>query len=225
MAPSSSGDRIPPSAFAFLKDLRRNNRREWFAANKERYVAELRDPLCDFVRAFGGRLGKISKYLVADPAPNGGSMFRIYRDTRFAKDKSPYKTHAGIWFTHAEGRESPAPGFYLHVEPGNVFMGAGIWRAEPEPLAEVRAAIAAQPARWKRERGKLDDGETLSRPPRGFDPEHPCIEDIKRKQFTVSAPFAEADATKAGFVDRYAAACRRAVPLMRFLTEAVGRPW
>jgi uncharacterized protein (TIGR02453 family) len=224
-ASSSSPDRIPPGAFAFLRDLKRNNRREWFAAHKERYLAELRDPLLAFVTAFAPRLARISKYLVADPAPNGGSLFRIYRDTRFARDKSPYKTAQGIWFTHVEGRDSPAPGFYLHVAPGDVFMGAGIWRAEPEALAQVRAAIAGQPARWKRVRGTLDAGEALSRPPRGFDPEHPCIADIRRKQFTVSQAFSEADATKAGFIDRYSAACRAAVPLMRFLTEAVGRPW
>jgi len=220
-APVSSADRIPLGAFAFLRELSRNNRREWFAANKPRYLAELRDPVLAFIAAFEPRLAKLSKFLVAD----AGSMFRIYRDTRFAKDKSPYKTAQGIWFTHAEGRDSPAPGFYLHLAPGDVFMGAGIWRAEPDALAQVRAAIAAQPARWKRVRGKLDAGETLARPPRGFDPEHPCIEDLKRKQFTVSHRFKEADATRAGFIDRYAAACRGAVPLMRFLTEAVGRPW
>ena len=220
-----SADRIPPGAFAFLRDLKRNNRREWFTANKERYVAELRDPLLAFIAAFAPRLAELSKHLVADPSPSGGSMFRIYRDTRFSQDKSPYKTAAGLWFTHAEGRESPAPGFYLHVAPGDVFMAAGIWRAEPDALKQVRDAIAGAPARWKRARGKLDDGERLSRPPRGYDAEHPCIEDLKRKQFTVSHAFSEAEAAKAGFVDRYAAACRGAVPLMRFLTEAVGRPW
>ena len=224
-AGSSPADRIPPGAFAFLRDLKRNNRREWFSANKERYLAELRDPLLAFVAAFAPRLAKISKYLIADPAPHGGSLLRIYRDTRFAKDKSPYKTAQGIWFTQAEGRESPAPGFYLHIAPGEVFMSGGVWRPDPDALARVRAAIAAHPARWRRARGKLDDGETLSRPPHGFAAGQPCIEDIRRKQFTVSHEFSEADASKAGFIDRYASACRRVVPLMRFLTEAVERPW
>ena len=216
---------IPAIAFKFLRELKRNNRREWFNANKERYAAELRDPLLAFIAAFAPRLEKLSKYLVADPSPSGGSMFRIYRDTRFARDKSPYKTHAGIWFTRDEGRDSPAPGFYLHVAPGDVFMGAGIWRAEPDALKAVRDAIAADPLRWKKVRGKLDDGESLSRPPRGYDPEHPAIEDIKRKQFTVSVQLSEADASKPGFIDRYAKASKSAVPLMKFLTEAVARPW
>jgi uncharacterized protein (TIGR02453 family) len=225
VAPTKPGDTIPASAFRFLRELARNNDRAWFSANKERWARELRDPLCDFVRAFAPRLERISKYLVADPAPSGGSLLRIYRDTRFARDKSPYKTNAGIWFQRDEGRDSPAPGYYLHVAPGELFMSAGIWRADPESLKQVRDAIAAHPQRWQKVRGTLDDGESLARAPRGYDAEHPAIDDIRRKQFTVSQPFTEADAQRTGFCDRYAAACRRVVPLMKFLTEAVDRPW
>jgi len=221
----AAGGEIPPSVFAFLRELARNNDRVWFNANKERYVAEMRDPLLAFIAGFAPRLARLNRRLVADPSPNGGSLFRIYRDTRFARDKSPYKTHAGIYFGRAEGRDSPAPGFYLHVAPGDVFMGAGIWRPDPEVLKQVRDAIVAEPARWKRVRGELDDGEALSRPPRGYDAEHPLVEDLKRKQFTVSHPFGEKDASKPGFSERYAAACRRAVPLLQFLTEAVGCDW
>ncbi|MFI5317823.1 MAG: DUF2461 domain-containing protein [Myxococcota bacterium] len=216
---------IPPSVFAFLRDLKRNNDRVWFNANKERYVAELRDPLLAFIAGFAPALARINKRLVADPSPVGGSLFRIYRDTRFSKDKSPYKTAAGIYFGRAEGRDSPAPGFYLHVAPGDVFMGAGIWRPDPEVLKQVRDAIAGEPARWMRVRGALDDGEKLARAPRGFDPEHPLVEDLKRKQFTTSQAFSEKEASKRDFGERTAAACRAAVPLLRFLTEAVGREW
>jgi uncharacterized protein (TIGR02453 family) len=219
-------DVIPKSVFAFLRQLARNNRREWFNANKERYQHELRDPLCAFVAGFAPELAKLSRHLIADPAPNGGSLLRIYRDTRFARDKSPYKTHAGLWFAPPEGRESPAPGFYLHAGPGEVFMAAGVWRPAPEVLKQVRDAIAAQPARWQRMHGELDDdGERLSRPPRGYDPEHRCVADLRRKQFVVTRPFTEADASRSGFAKRYAAACRETLPLMRFLSEAVGRPW
>jgi uncharacterized protein (TIGR02453 family) len=217
---------IPPSAFGFLRELKRHNDRVWFNANKERYAAELRDPLLGFIAAFAPELAKLSKRLVADPSPNGGSLFRIHRDTRFARDKSPYKTHAGIYFGRAEGRDSPAPGFYLHVEPGNVFMGAGMWRPDPDSLKRVRDAIAASPERWRRAsraKGvKLDDGESLSRPPRGYDPEHPFVEDLKRKSWTTSVSFGEKQATGAGFLRLYADACRGAVPLLRFLSEAVG---
>ncbi|HKC49734.1 MAG TPA: DUF2461 domain-containing protein [Myxococcota bacterium] len=216
---------IPPSVFAFLRTLARHNERAWFNANKERYQREMRDPLLAFIAGFAEKLERITGRLVADPSPVGGSLFRIYRDTRFAKDKSPYKTHAGIYFGRAEGRDSPAPGFYLHVEPGKVFMAAGIWRPEPDVLKQVRDAIVAQPARWKRVGRGLDDGEKLARPPRGYPAEHPLVEDLKRKQFIVSHEFGERDASKPGFSERYAAACRAAVPLLEFLTEAVGRDW
>ena len=220
---------IPPSAFHFLRALARNNNRPWFNANKDRYLAELRDPLLRFIAAFAPRLEKIHPGIVADPSPAGGSLFRIYRDTRFAKDKSPYKTHAGMFFAFPGGRESPAPGFYLHVAPGEVFMAAGIWRPQPETLKQIRAAIAASPAAWKkasRSKGApLDDGEKLARPPRGYDPEHPAIEDLKRKSFTTTRDFSETQASAKEFADRYAAACRDAVPLMKFLTEAVGLRW
>jgi len=218
---------IPPSAFAFLRALKRNNDRSWFNANKERYVAELRDPLLHFIAAFAPKLAKINRHLIADPSPNGGSLFRIYRDTRFAKDKSPYKTHAGLYFAPPGGRESPGAGFYLHVEPGNVFMAGGIWHPDPDTLKRIRDAIAAKPAPWKKAKKSvpLDDGEKLSRPPRGYDPEHPLVEDLKRKSFTTTREFSEAQASAPDFADRYAAACRDAVPLMKFLAGAVGVPW
>ena len=222
---SQSAEVIPPSVFAFLRDLRRNNDREWFNANKERYLADMRDPLLAFIAGFAPKLARINPRLVADPSPVGGSLFRIYRDTRFAKDKSPYKTQAGLYFGRAEGRDSPAPGFYLHVAPNEVFMGAGIWRPDPDTLKQVRDAIVAKPAAWKKVAKGLDAGETLARPPRGYDPEHPLIEDLKRKQFTVSHQFGGKDATKAGFSERFARACRDASPFCKFLTEAVGWRW
>ena len=156
-------------------------------------------------------------------------MFRIYRDTRFAADKSPYKTQAGMFFAFPGGRESPAPGFYLHVAPGEVFMGAGIWHPQPDALKQIRDAIAASPAAWKKasqtKRAPLDDGDKLARPPRGYDPEHPAIEDLKRKSFTTTRDFTETQASANDFAERYAAACRDAVPLMKFLTGAVGQRW
>jgi uncharacterized protein (TIGR02453 family) len=218
---------IPASAFRFLRALARNNDRVWFNTNKDRYLAELRDPLLRFIAAFAPKLAKIHRDLVADPSPSGGSLFRIYRDTRFARDKSPYKTTAGLYFAPPRGRESRGPGFYLHVEPGNVFMGAGIWRPEPDALKQIRDAIVAKPAAWKKaaKADPLDDGEKLARPPRGYDPAHPLVEDLKRKSFTTTHSFSEAQASAANFADRYAAACRGAVPLMRFLAGAVGEPW
>src|SRR5258705_10707044 len=224
---TSADTAVPPSAFHFLRALARNNNRPWFNANKDRYLAELRDPLLRFIEAFAPRLKKIHPGMVADPSPAGGSLFRIDRDTRFAKDKSPYKTQAGMFFAFPGGRESPAPGFYLHVAPGEVFMGAGIWHPQPDTLKQIRDAIAASPAVWKkasRTKGApLDDGEKLARPPRGYDAEHPAIEDLKRKSFTTTRDFTETQASANDFPHRYAAACKDAVPLRKFLTGAVGQ--
>ena len=100
MTPSAH---FTPALFEFLADLAENNRREWFQANKDRYETHVKDALLDFVSDFGERLTGISPHMVADPRPSGGSMFRIYRDVRFSKDKSPYKTNAGVHFRHEVG--------------------------------------------------------------------------------------------------------------------------
>ena len=137
-----------PDLFAFLRELAANNDREWFAANKERYVAQVQEPALAFIEDVGMRMPDISRHIVADPRTTGGSLFRIYRDTRFAKDKTPYKTHCGIQFRHARTRDVHAPGFYLHLEPGSVFMACGVWHPERDTLHAIRTAIAAKPKRW-----------------------------------------------------------------------------
>ncbi|MEX2206899.1 MAG: DUF2461 domain-containing protein [Myxococcota bacterium] len=219
---------ITPRLFRFLRELERNNDRAWFAANKSRYLADVRDPLLVFIAAFAPELEKIAPDWVADPRPVGGSLLRIHRDTRFAKDKSPYKTHAAMAFRHAAGKELPGPAFYLHLGPGSVFAGAGIWHPMPDTLKQIRDAIVARPEHWRRTtRGKgsaaLDeDDQRLSRPPRGYDPEHPWIEDLKRKSFTTGTEFGEKDACAPGFLGAFAKSCRRAKPLVSFLSEAVG---
>jgi uncharacterized protein (TIGR02453 family) len=223
---------ITEDHFAFLRALARNNNREWFTANKQRYLDHVRDPLLQFVAEFGPHLARISKHMVVDPRPVGGSLFRIHRDTRFSRDKRPYKTAAGLSFRHATGREVHGPVFYLHLEPGGVFMAAGMWHPEPEPLALVRDAIVAAPRRWQRVRNSrqltLDeghDGDRLKRPPRGYDPEHRFIEDLKRRSFTSSTALTEKQACAPDFLDRFAKACQQKAPLMAFLTSAVGLPW
>jgi uncharacterized protein (TIGR02453 family) len=219
---------VTPATFRFLKELAAHNDRHWFEANQARYVAEVRDPLLRLVADFAPRLAKISRHMLADPRPVGGSLFRIHRDTRFSRDKSPYKTHAGVAFRHAGGRDVHGPVFYLHVEPGTVFAAAGVWHPPAETLAQVRDAIAARPDVWRRATRSvpLDAGEgALRRPPRGYDPEHPCVEDLKRRSFTSSTPFTQAQACAPDFLSRFAAACRTKAPLMAFLSGAVGLPF
>jgi uncharacterized protein (TIGR02453 family) len=218
---------VTPDLFRFLRELRDHNDRRWFNANKARYLAQVRDPLLAFVAAIAPKLRAISSQIVADPRPSGGSLLRVYRDTRFTRDKKPYKTNAGLFFRHAAGREVQAPGYYLHLEPGNVFAAAGMWHPDGEALRAIRHAIVADPRGWKRaNRSPLSHGgESLKRPPRGFDPQHPLIEDLKRTSFTVGVTFSEKEACSPEFPALFARICRREVPLMRFLARAVGLPF
>jgi uncharacterized protein (TIGR02453 family) len=210
---------------AFLSDLKHHNDRAWFAKNKERYEEKLKEPFLDFISDAGPELRKISRNLVADPSPSGGSMFRIHRDIRFSKDKSPYKTYAGAHF-QLGGKASHGPGYYLHVQPGDCFVAGGMWMPEPGDLQRIRQRIADRPAEWTKARGKLDHGDdALKRPPRGFDPDHPMIEDIKRKSFTSSVRFTDKQMTGPDFMKTFVRACGDIAPLMRFLASAVGVGW
>ena len=218
--------------FDFLKELNQNNTREWFQDHKDRYRSTVQEPLLGFISDFSDPLHGISPEFVADPRPTGGSMFRIYRDVRFSKNKNPYKTHAAAQFRHRAGRDAHAPGFYLHLEPGNVFVGAGSWHPGREALDSIRFAIAENPDQWLAlvteprfsERHSLV-GDSLKRPPRGFNPEHPLIDELKRKDFISVENFTQQQACSAGFIDLVADSFRLAAPLVRFLTKAVGQPF
>ena len=218
--------------FEFLADLALNNDREWFQANKSRYESTVRDPLVRFVEDFGERLKDISPHMVADPRPVGGSIFRIYRDIRFSKDKTPYKTQAAVHFRHASSKDAHAAGYYLHMEPGNIFSGGGIWHPDSANIAEIRAAIDGRAQEWKRitkDKTLLADhtieGESLKRPPKGYDADHPLIDDLKKKDFFTVRHYDEAEVCSPDFIDLYADSCRTESKFMAFLTSAVGLPW
>src|SRR5213594_2888086 len=163
--------------FTFLKDLKKNNNREWFTRNKRRYEKQLLEPSLRFVKDVAPRLRTISPYLVADPKPFGGSLFRIYRDMRFSKDKSPYKTNVAVEFWHKKTGKKGYSGLYLHLAPGESFAGAGCWHPDAETMGRVRKAIVSKPEEWRKvkEGGLKIDGESLTRPPAGFDPNHEFI--------------------------------------------------
>jgi uncharacterized protein (TIGR02453 family) len=228
----SEAPSFSPGLFAFLRELADHNDREWFAAHKARYVAEVQEPALAFVEDVGMRLPDISRHLVADARPSGGSLFRIYRDVRFSKDKSPYKTQVGIQFRHAQSRDVHAPGFYLNLAPDSVFMACGTWHPDRDTLHAIRTAIAAKPGRWQaivedaafRKRFRLG-GEALQRPPAGFDRDHPLIEELKRKDFIAVTDLSESDATASGFLDRFLALCGEASGFMRFLCDSARVPY
>ena len=124
--------------FGFLRDLSENNDREWFQANKGRYEEDVKRPALEFIRDFSESLKTLSPHFKADPRANGGSLFRIYRDTRFSKDKSPYKTFTGIQFRHDRGKDAHTPGFYLHLEPRQCFVGLGIWHPDGKRVNTIQ---------------------------------------------------------------------------------------
>ena len=221
-----------PALFDFLADLAENNNREWFQENKSRYEKDVRNALVQFVADFGERLYEISPHMVADPRLSGGSIFRIYRDVRFSKDKSPYKTNAGVHFRHEVGRKVHGPGLYLHLQPGMVFAGAGILRPDSATVGKIRNSIVSNPDRWS---DIVNDdrfssvyaleGESLKRPPRGIDPDHPLIDHLKLKSFAATVRLTEDDACAPDFIDMYSNACAVAAPFSEFLTRAVGLDW
>ena len=216
----------------FLAELGANNDKAWFDENKPRYEALVREPALDFIRAMGPRLAKITKNYVADDRKVGGSLMRVHRDVRFSKDKTPYKTNIGIQFRHAAGKDVHAPGFYLHVDPEGCFVGCGTWHPEKDALAAIRAAIDENARAWKRVR---DDkkfrahfdlgGESLKKPPRGYDAEHPLVEDLKRKDHIAVAKLKGKDVLGPKAVDFVAGYFAASKPYVKFLTEACGLPF
>lgn len=224
--------KFQPTLFEFLEQLAANNNRAWFQENKPRYESEVLEPAMAFIRAFQGRLKRISPHFVASDRRVGGSLMRVYRDTRFAKNGDPYKTNVGIQFRHEQGRDVHAPGFYLHIAPDECFMGAGLWRPEAEPLGKIRQAIADSPDRWHRARNARKfqerfalNGASLKRPPRGFPADHPWIEDLKRTDFIGLEKLEERDVLSKGFLDHVAASFTASRPFMRFLCDALKAPF
>lgn len=218
--------------FGFLKELEKNNNREWFAKNKARYEEEVQEPALRFIRDMGPRLRKISPHLVADPKPFGGSMTRIYRDIRFSRDKSPYRTTVGIHFSHAGQRgKIHLPGLYLHLESGDSAAASGMWQPDPPQLKRIRDAIVDAPEAWKGAmpaRGKwewMTEGESLKRPPPGYEPDHPFIRDLMRKDFVGTWRLRDTEVTSPDIPDTFLEASKAMDPLNRFLADAIELPW
>lgn len=223
---------FPADLFRFFRELEKNNNRSWFQASKERFMLSVVEPMSAFIEAMQPRLKSISPHFIVDPKPHGGSMFRIYRDTRFSKDKIPYKTHAACQFRHSAGKDAHAPGFYVHLAPGEVFFGGGIWHPPAPQLNRIRDFIADNARSWARIKNakKIQDiggirGDALQRPPRGFDAQHVHIDDLKRKSFYVMMESEPAEALRPDFVERVGDACQRAAPLNRYICDALELPF
>jgi uncharacterized protein (TIGR02453 family) len=222
-------------ALTFLRQLKKNNRKEWFEANRDAYENELRAPMRALVEEIDVRLATIAPEIVGDPKR---SLFRIHRDIRFSADKSPYKAHASFWVTHrAAARsvgseaESGGAGFYFHLEPGSSMTAGGIWMPPRPVLAKIRDAIvddmdafvAVHSGRaFKQRFDTLDREHSLTRMPRGYAPDHPAGDWLRLTSFTVSAPLTDGDVTSSKLADRLARDFRLMVPLVRWLNSALG---
>lgn len=217
-----------PELFRFLRDLRGHNNREWFQANKARYDELVRAPMLRFIEDVAPRLTRTSPYLVADKR----SVMRPNRDTRFSADKSPYKTNTGAMFRHVKGRLVQAPAILLHLEAGDAFAGMGLRGPDPATLKRVRDAIVADRKGWTRaisgkafrKRSELTP-DSLKRPPRGYDPDDPLIDELKRLHYCTVTRFTDREVLRLDFIDRFTDACRLNAPMMEFLTRAVNLSW
>ncbi len=219
-------------SFQFLAELAAHNDREWFASNKSRYVEDVQTPSLELISAIEKPLRKVAPFLVASSAKSGGSLMRIYRDTRFAKDKTPYKTNVGIQFRHAAGKDVHAPGVYVHIAADECFVAAGCYHPEPSSLAKFRAAIAADGKAWVKAR---DDrafhavyklwGESLKTTPRDYPKDHPLIEDLRRKDFIGLSPLTRQQVLSVDLIPTIIDRVKASKALMRFLCEAIGVPY
>lgn len=221
--------------FTFLREVAANNNRDWWEGNKDRYVRLIREPAKEFIVDFEPRLHAISDRYVADTRTNGGSLMRPYRDTRFSKDKTPYKTNVGIQFRHEMAKDVHAPGFYLHIAPGDCWAGVGMWRPEPKVARRIREAIHERPDAWRKAtRSKafsdvwsIDpaEDEMLKRVPREFDPDFVYADDLRMKSFTAGHRMTQKAVTSPDFDDIVGSAFTAASVYNGFLCSAIGLPY
>lgn len=221
--------------FDFLNELESNNEKVWWEDNKDRYITVIREPALEFINDFGSRLKTISPHFVADSRTVGGSLMRPYRDVRFSRDKTPYKTNVGIQFRHEQGKDVHAPGFYLHIEPRACFAGAGLWRPEAQVARSIRQAIYDDPTGWRRaSKTKAfsstwstapEEDDMLKRVPKELDDGHPYPDDLRLKSFIAGARLTQTQVASAGFDAELASMFTNASAFTRFLCDAIEIPF
>lgn len=223
-----------PAMFVFLKEVAANNDKQWWEANKDRYISVIREPAKEFIADFSPRLQAISDHFLADTRTNGGSLMRPYRDTRFSADKTPYKTNVGIQFRHEMGKDVHAPGFYLHFEPGSCWAGVGLWRPEAKVARSIRDAIYERPDEWKKatrykrftDAWTIDPhDEVLKRLPKEYDEDFEFADDLRWKTFTAGHKLTQKAVTSADFDDLVGRAFAAASAYNAFLCSAIGIPY
>lgn len=223
-----------PQTLPFLQDMALNNSREWFQEHRADYDLYIRQPSLSLIRSLRGPLASLSPHFTANDHPSRGSLMRVHRDSRFARDQGPLKTNIGIQFRHSAGKDVHAPGLYIHIEPApaECFLGAGLWHPPAPALADIRAALIKSPDAWLTTRNAPTftalwslSGDSLRTAPRGLSPTHPLIEDLRRKDHIATTPLSPASITSQTLPDLIAAAFEAAAPYMRFLCTALKLPF
>jgi uncharacterized protein (TIGR02453 family) len=218
---------FPKEGLTFLKQLKKNNTREWFAQHKSEFENFVKLPMQCFISELKTPMSKLAPEMEINPKKN---IFRIYRDTRFSKDKTPYKTHVAAVF-HLKGHWEDSAGYYVHVEPGQIYVGGGIYMPDADQLKKIRAAIANRPkeflavvesAKFKKVFGKIE-GEKLQRAPLGYAPDHPMIEWLKHKQLYTGVEWDEKECLTSMFVEKVMGVYKELYPFIRFLNSSLGK--
>ncbi|MCL4212477.1 MAG: TIGR02453 family protein [Gemmatimonadales bacterium] len=235
----SAFSRFTPGALTLLRGLRRHNERPWFEAIRPTYEREVLGPLRLLSEELDVRFARLAPEFVSPPKR---ALFRIHRDVRFSKDKSPYKTHAALWVFHRDagrgvGRDAHGgAGFYFHLEPGASMVAGGFWMPPRPLLSTLRDAIAEDRRPFERivkakpfvaRFGGLTDDEPgvrLTRVPRGFAPDHPAAHWLRFNSFTASRPLTDAEALSPKLVDTIMKDYAALLPLVRWLNGTLGYP-
>jgi uncharacterized protein (TIGR02453 family) len=220
---------LPPESLRFLDDLAKHNDKRWFEANRNRCERDLLAPARALVERFCEEIGAVFPQITGSTNTAGGSLTRLHRDVRFSTDKRPFHTHIGMRFWHRQGPKAEVPGFFLRVDPAQLLMGTGLHQPGPVVLDRIRRAIDRDQKGWeravrdqafRRAWGGLE-GESLKRVPAPFAADHPCADDLKRKDFTAFIRLPAEAVTKAGFVKGAVKNWETSKPLMFFLCRAM----
>ncbi len=219
-----SAPRFTIETLTFLRSLRRHNEREWFRNHRDAYEAHVRGPMVDVIDRLATDLTQFAPQLIATPKM---SMYRIYRDTRFSADKSPYKTHVSAVFPHRALTKHGGAGLYFHVATDHVLVGAGIYAPEAPQLYQLRKHVASnttrfraivESPRFRRSFGHVS-GQRLKRVPRGFDADHPAAEYLKLRQFLAGTERPAEFATRPRFYGSLRRLFEQLAPFVMFLNE------
>ena len=219
-------DGFPETGVRFLRSLKRNNRREWFQERKGTYLDQVKAPMEDFILAVADAFRRFAPEMVANPKV---SAYRIYRDTRFSKDKSPYKTHVAAVFPRRGLAKHEGAGFYVHIAPDDVFVGGGLYMPDKQALQALREHLALNHRQFRSKVGSRRfrhlfgeiSGEQLSRVPRGFPADHPAGDLLRHKQFLASRQFEPDFATSPAFFPEVVQTFKALLPMIRLLNEPI----